>query len=211
MSALAAAGYRVFPVNPLQSVLFRQRNQVSGAKSDAGDAHVLADMVRTDFHQLREASGDSPEAAGIKVLARTCKTMIWERTRETQRLRHQLLEYYPAALEAFSHLDAPDTLELLGRAPDPRQPEADPRAGVRRVETGRAAHHHRAGHGGPDGVAQRPARPARGPHACLRRHGPVPHRRDHRAERAGQGPGTAGQGAWRADSPPLARNDTADA
>ena len=121
VSALAAAGYRVFPVNPLQSARFRQRHKVSGAKSDAGDAHVLADMVRTEFHQLREAAGDSPEAAGIKVLARTHKTMIWERTRETQRLRHQLLEYYPAALEAFSDLDAPDTLELLGRAPDPRQ------------------------------------------------------------------------------------------
>jgi hypothetical protein len=121
VSALAAAGYRVFPVNPLQSARFRQRHRVPGAKSDAGDAHVLADMVRTDFHQLREAAGDSPEAAGIKVLARTHKTMIWERTRATQRLRHQLLEYYPAALEAFSDLDAPDTLELLGRAPDPRQ------------------------------------------------------------------------------------------
>src|SRR5579863_697253 len=121
VTALVAAGYRVFPVNPLQSARFRQRYQVSGAKSDAGDAHVLADMVRTDSHQLREAAGDSPEAAGIKVLARTHKTMIWERTRETQRLRHQLLEYYPAALEAFSDLDAPDTLELLGRAPDPRQ------------------------------------------------------------------------------------------
>jgi len=111
----------VFPVNPLQSARFRARHSVSGAKSDAGDAHVLADMVRTDSHQLREAAGDSPEAAGIKVLARTHKTMIWERTRETQRLRHQLLEYYPAALEAFSDLDAPDTLELLGKAPDPRQ------------------------------------------------------------------------------------------
>jgi hypothetical protein len=119
VTALAAAGYRVFPVNPLQSARFRARHQVSGAKSDAGDAHVLADMVRTDSHQLREAAGDSPEAAGVKVLARTHKTLIWERTRETQRLRYQLREYFPAALEAFTDLDAPDTLELLGRAPDP--------------------------------------------------------------------------------------------
>jgi hypothetical protein len=119
--ALIAAGYRVYPVNPQQSARFRARYQVSGAKSDAGDAHVLADMVRTDSHQLREAAGDSPEAAGIKVLARTHKTMIWERTREVQRLRHQLLEYFPAALEAFADLDAPDVLELLGKAPDPQQ------------------------------------------------------------------------------------------
>jgi hypothetical protein len=117
--ALIAAGYRVFPVNPQQSARFRARHSVSGAKSDAGDAHVLADMVRTDAHQLREAAGDSPEAAGIKVLARTHKTMIWERARQTQRLRHQLREYFPAALEAYTDLDAPDTLELLGKAPDP--------------------------------------------------------------------------------------------
>src|SRR5215467_11221280 len=66
VTALIAAGYRVFPVNPQQSARFRARYAVSGAKSDAGDAHVLADMVRMDSHQLREAAGDSPEAAGIK-------------------------------------------------------------------------------------------------------------------------------------------------
>jgi transposase len=119
VAALAAAGYLVFAVNPLQAARFRERHGVSGAKSDAGDAHALADMVRTDSHQLRPAAGDSPEAEGIKVLARTHKTMIWERTREVQRLRHLLREYFPAALEAFGDLDAPDTLELLARAPEP--------------------------------------------------------------------------------------------
>ena len=51
--ALVAAGYLVFAVNPLQAARYRERHGVSGAKSDAGDAHVLADMVRTDAHQLR--------------------------------------------------------------------------------------------------------------------------------------------------------------
>jgi transposase len=64
-------------------------------------------------------AGDSADAEGIKVLARTHKTLIWERTRHVQRLRHQLREYFPAALEAFEDLDAGDTLELLGKAPDP--------------------------------------------------------------------------------------------
>jgi len=118
-AALVAAGYLVFPVNPLQSARFRDRLQVSGAKSDAGDAHVLADMVRTDSHQLRPAAGDSPQAAGVKVLARTHKMMIWERTRQVQRLRNQLREYFPAALEAFEDLDAPEALELLGKFPEP--------------------------------------------------------------------------------------------
>ena len=53
------------------------------------------------------------------MLARTHKTLIWERTLHVERLRHQLLEYYPAALETFDYLDAPDTLELLVKAPDP--------------------------------------------------------------------------------------------
>jgi transposase len=128
--ALLAAGYRVFPVNPQQSARFRDRHAVSGAKSDARDAHVLADMVRTDSHQLRAAAGDSPEAEGVKVLARTHKTMIWERTREVQRLRHQLREYFPAALDAFDDLDAADTLELLAKAPDPERARRLTRAQV---------------------------------------------------------------------------------
>ncbi|HEY7263034.1 MAG TPA: IS110 family transposase [Trebonia sp.] len=119
VAALVAAGYTVYAVNPLQASRYRERHGVSGAKSDAGDAHMLADMVRTDSHQLRAVAGDSAEAEGIKVLARTHKTLIWERTRAVQRLRHQLREYFPAALEAFEDLDAADTLELLGKAPEP--------------------------------------------------------------------------------------------
>ena len=119
VAALVAAGYTVYAVNPLQASRYRERHGVSGAKSDGADAHMLTDMVRTDSHQLRAVAGDSADAEGIKVLARTHKTLIWERTRHVQRLRHQLREYFPAALEAFEDLDAGDTLELLGRAPDP--------------------------------------------------------------------------------------------
>jgi transposase len=119
VQALLAAGYTVFAVNPLQAARYRDRLRVSGAKSDAADAHMLADMVRTDSHQLRPAAGDSAEAEAIKVVARAHKTLIWERTRHTQRLRHALRDYFPAALEAFEDLDATDALELLAKAPDP--------------------------------------------------------------------------------------------
>jgi transposase len=119
VAALVAAGYQVFAVNPLQASQYRKRHAVSGAKSDAADAHVLADMVRTDSHQLRPVAGDSAEAEAVKVVTRIHKTLIWERTRTTQRLRHALREYFPAALEAFEDLDAADALELLAKAPDP--------------------------------------------------------------------------------------------
>jgi hypothetical protein len=133
VAALVAAGYTVFAVNPLQASRYRERHGVSGAKSDAGDAHMLTDMVRTDSHQLRAVAGDSADAEGIKVLARTHKTLIWERTRQVQRLRHQFLEYFPAALEAFDDLDAPDALELLGKAPDPARAAKLTRAQVSAV------------------------------------------------------------------------------
>ncbi|MEU1455346.1 IS110 family transposase [Streptomyces avermitilis] len=119
VQALIGAGYTVYAVNPLQASRYRERLAVSGAKSDAADAHMLADMVRTDSHQLRPVSGDTADAEAVKVVTRIHKTLIWERTRTTQRLRHALLDYFPAALEAFEDLDAPDVLELLAKAPDP--------------------------------------------------------------------------------------------
>src|SRR5438552_16468263 len=90
VAALAAAGYVVYGVNPLQASRYRERHGVPGAKSDTGDAHMLAGMVRTDSRQLRAVAGDSPGAGAVKVVARTHKTLIWERTRQVQRLRHQL-------------------------------------------------------------------------------------------------------------------------
>jgi transposase len=133
VAALIAAGYAVFPVNPLQASRFRARHGVSGAKSDTGDAHVLADMVRTDSHQLRPAAGDSAAAEAVKVVARTHKTLIWERTAVVQRLRAQLREYFPAAVTAFEDLDAPDALELLAKAPDPARAAKLTRAQVSAV------------------------------------------------------------------------------
>jgi hypothetical protein len=113
----------VFAINPMQVARYRERHTTSGAKSDAGDAHALADMVRTDAHQLREVAGDSALVEGIKLVARTHQTMIWDRQRHVLRLRSMLREYFPAALGAFEgvigDLAAADVLELLERAPDP--------------------------------------------------------------------------------------------
>lgn len=87
VQALIAAGYRVFPINPRQVARFRERHGNAGGKSDRGDAHALADMLRTDGHQLRALAGDSPLAAGVKVTVRAHQTLIWERTRHLLRLR----------------------------------------------------------------------------------------------------------------------------
>jgi len=119
VQALVAAGYEVFPVNPMSVARYRERHSTSGAKSDAADAHLLAEIVRLDRAHHRPVAGDSPQAEAIKLAARAHQTLIWDRSRHVLRLRAALREFFPAALESFADLDAPDTLELLGRAPDP--------------------------------------------------------------------------------------------
>ena len=119
VQALIAAGYQVYAVNPLQVARYRERGGVSGAKSDPADAHVLADMVRIDHGRLRPVAGDSELAEAVKVLTRAHKTLIWERSRHMLRLRQALLDFFPAAVQAFPDLAAPDSLQLLTIAPDP--------------------------------------------------------------------------------------------
>ena len=140
VQALLAAGYTVYAVNPRQVARYRERHGTSGAKSDAGDAHALADMVRTDSRQLRGVAGDSEQAQAVKLVARAHQTLVWERTRQVLRLRSALREFFPAALEAFADLAAPDALELLAKAPDPasaaRLSRAQVTAALRRARRG---------------------------------------------------------------------------
>lgn len=120
VGALVVAGYAVHAVNPLSVDRYRDRHRVSGAKSDPGDARVLADMVRTDRHLHRQVAGDSELAEGVKVLARAHQSLIWSRQRHLNQLRNALREYYPGALEAFeSDLASADALAVLAAAPTP--------------------------------------------------------------------------------------------
>jgi transposase len=121
VQALIASGYQVYAINPRQVARFKERYASSGAKSDKGDAHALADMVRIDRAQLRPVAGDSEQAQAVKVVARAHQTLIWERTRTFQRLRTTLREFFPAALNAYADLTltSTDALELLVKAPTP--------------------------------------------------------------------------------------------
>jgi hypothetical protein len=83
VTALVAAGYEVHAVNPLAASRYRDRHNVGGAKSDAGDAKMLADLVRTDRHLHRQIAGDTPEAEAIRVMARGHQNLIWTRNRQT--------------------------------------------------------------------------------------------------------------------------------
>jgi transposase len=101
VGALLAAGYQVYAVNPQVVSHYRGRHGSSRAKSDRGDAKVLADLVRIDRHNHRQVAGDSPLVEAVKVLARAHQSLIWARQRHVNALRSALREFYPGALAAL--------------------------------------------------------------------------------------------------------------
>ena len=120
VQALIAAGYTVYAINPRQVARYRERHGTAGAKSDPGDAHVLAELVRLDRAHHRPVAGDSALAEHVKVLTRTHQSLIWSRQRQTNALRSMLREFYPAALTAFGEdLASREALAILAIAPSP--------------------------------------------------------------------------------------------
>jgi len=117
VGSLVAAGYRVYAVNPFAASRYRDRHATSGAKSDPGDAKMLADLVRTDRHNHREVAGDSDLAEAVKVLARGHQSLIWTRQRQQSALRNALREFYPGALQTFGDLASSDATAVLAAAP----------------------------------------------------------------------------------------------
>ena len=120
-AVLAAVGFTVYPINPRSAARYRERRNVTGAKSDRADAVVLADILRTDRHAHRPLPADSELAQEIRVLARAHQDAVWDRQQATNRLRALLREFYPAALEAFPDLATPPARAVLLLAPTPEQ------------------------------------------------------------------------------------------
>jgi transposase len=120
VQALLAAGYQIYAINPLAVDRYRERHSVSGAKSDAGDAKVLADLVRTDRNNHRALAGDSQQIEAVKLLARAHQSLIQSRQRQVNQLRSALREFYPTALEAFKDdLGGRDAVAILEYATTP--------------------------------------------------------------------------------------------
>jgi transposase len=133
VQALIASGYGVYAINPFAASRYRDRHQVSGAKSDPGDAKMLADLVRTDRHNHRQVAGDSELSEAIKVLARAHQSLVWTRGRQINQLRSALREFYPGALEVFDDLGSPDALAVLQIAPTPVLGRALSRSKIRKA------------------------------------------------------------------------------
>jgi hypothetical protein len=80
VACLRATGRPVFPINPMSVSRYRDRHTVARRKSDAGDAFVLANILRTDLAAHRPLPADSELAQAIAVLARAQQDAVWRTT-----------------------------------------------------------------------------------------------------------------------------------
>ncbi len=123
VACLRATGRKVYAINPKAVDRYRDRHSVARKKSDAGDALVLAHILRTDRASHRPLPADSELAQAIAVLARAQQDAVWERTCAHNKLRSVLREYYPAILAAFATkhggIMRPEARVILAAAPTP--------------------------------------------------------------------------------------------
>ena len=137
VAALRETGRVIYPINPLAASRYRARYAVSGAKSDATDAVLLANIVRTDADAHRPMSADTELAQAIRVLARPSRTRCGPQQIGNQ-IRDLLNDFYPAAVVAFAELPSgglarPDARTILAAAPTPAQAAKLTSARLRRL------------------------------------------------------------------------------
>jgi transposase len=117
VEALLDAGLRVVVITPRQVKGLRSRYTGSGAKSDTGDAYLLADVLRTDGHRLTALAQDSDATQVLRALSRTRKQLVASRVGLTNQLRELLERVFPGAVGLFARLDSDVAIAFLRRYP----------------------------------------------------------------------------------------------
>jgi transposase len=117
VEAMLDAGLRVVVITPRQVKALRSRYSAAGAKSDPGDAYLLADTLRTDGHRLAALTPDSDPTKVLRALSRTRKDLIKARVGLVNQLAAQLERCFPAAVRLFGRLDSAVAIAFLRRYP----------------------------------------------------------------------------------------------
>ncbi|MGH3923062.1 MAG: IS110 family transposase [Pseudonocardiaceae bacterium] len=117
VEALLDAEVPVFVITPRQVKGLRSRYSGSGAKSDAGDAYLLADVLRTDGHRLTPLAQDSDATQVLRALSRTRKQLVESRVGLVNQLTAELERCFPGAIGLFSRLDSDVAIAFLRRYP----------------------------------------------------------------------------------------------
>jgi transposase len=117
VDTLLEAGFTVVPIHPNAVKATRPRYRSHGAKSDASDAYLLADLLRTDGHRFRPLAAQSDEIRALRALVRGRDDLVATRVQLANQLRSLLQSFWPGAAEVFAEVDSPIALAFIERYP----------------------------------------------------------------------------------------------
>lgn len=137
VDTLVAAGLPVVPIHPNVVKATRPRYRSHGAKSDASDALLLADLLRTDGHRFRPLAPQSDEILALRALVRGRDDLVATRVQLANQLRSLLESFWPGAAAVFADVDSSIALAFIERYPTP---ESAARLGPKRMAAFCAQH-----------------------------------------------------------------------
>lgn len=137
VDALLEAGFSVVPIHPNVVKATRPRYRSHGGKSDASDAYLLADLLRTDGHRFMPLQPQSDEIRALRALVRGRDDLVATRVQLANQLRSLLQSFWPGAAEVFAEVDTPIALAFVKRYPTP---ESASRLGPKRMAAFCAQH-----------------------------------------------------------------------
>jgi transposase len=151
VDALVEASFVVTPIHPNVVKACRPRYRAVAAKSDPGDAYILADILRTDGHRLRPLQPQSDAIKALRGLVRGRDDLVQARVALANQLSALLASFWPGAAQIFADVASPIALAFLERYPTP---EAATRLGPKRL-AGFLAQHHYCGRRTPETLLER--------------------------------------------------------
>ncbi|HEY9105549.1 MAG TPA: IS110 family transposase [Roseateles sp.] len=119
VDTLVEAGHQVFAIHPNAVKASRPRYRSHGAKSDASDAYLLADLLRTDGHRWAPLAPQSDAIRALRALVRARDDLVASRIALANQLRSTLEAFWPGAAAIFAAIDSPIALAFLHRYPSP--------------------------------------------------------------------------------------------
>lgn len=137
VDTLVEAGFTVVPIHPNAVKATRPRYRSHGAKSDASDAYLLADLLRTDGHRFKPLAPQSDEIRALRALVRGRDDLVATRVQLANQLRSLLESFWPGASAVFAEVDSPIALAFIERYPTP---ESAARLGPKRMAAFCAQH-----------------------------------------------------------------------
>lgn len=124
VDTLVQAGLTVVPIHPNAVKASRPRYRSHGGKSDASDAYVLADLLRTDGHRFKALTPQSDEIMALRALVRGRDDLVVTRVQLANQLRSLLESFWPGAAAVFADIDSPIALAFVERYPTPETAKA---------------------------------------------------------------------------------------